>query len=59
MDDKFLKDVEQFLHEFTLNAECGFLDEIPGFKPDCYYHPLVKEAYLLLLNPNSVDERNY
>lgn len=48
----------QFLSEFTSMAEAGFLDEIPGFKPDCYYHPLVKQAARLLvkLDPSALDE---
>ena len=48
----------QFLSEFTSMAEAGFLDEIPRFRPDCYYHPLVKQAAQLLvkLDPTALDE---
>lgn len=48
----------QFLSDFTSMAEAGFLDEIPSFKPDCYYHPLVKQAAQLLakLDPTALDE---
>lgn len=48
----------QFLSEFTSMAEAGFLDEIPSFKPDCYYHPLVKQAAQILvkLDPSALDE---
>lgn len=51
-------DIMSFLNDFTSHAECGFLDEIPSFKPDCYYHPLVKQAAQLLiqLDPNAFDE---
>jgi hypothetical protein len=58
MDQEFLDRVKHFLADFTLSAEAGFLDEIPSFKPDCYYHPMVKEAVQLLvqLDPTYVDE---
>ena len=58
MDQEFLERVKHFLNDFTLNAESGFLDEIPSFKPDCYYHPMVKEAIqlLIMIDPSYVDE---
>ena len=54
----FDEELKSFLNDFTCHAEGGFLDEIPSFKPDCYYHPLVKQAAQLLikLDPDAFDE---
>ncbi len=36
------------LREWLTNAECGFLDEIPTFKPDVYQNDLVAKTVATL-----------